>query len=129
MGYRLVELERYTQVSARLPSLAHGSEGSGEVAVGPGIAGRNVEGEGERHRRVPIPSLTEQSDTEIIVCLGVAWIGLDRGGEVRHGLLEPFRRLSSGIRFGPLLPETFESDIALLGSVLEEYRADVTGAR
>lgn len=27
--------------------------------------------------------------------------------------------------FGPLLPETFESDIALLGSVLEKYRADV----
>jgi aspartate/methionine/tyrosine aminotransferase len=27
--------------------------------------------------------------------------------------------------FGPLLPETFESDIALFGSVLEEYRADV----
>ncbi len=31
--------------------------------------------------------------------------------------------------FGPLLPETFESDIALLGGVLEEYRADVVTAR
>ena len=27
--------------------------------------------------------------------------------------------------FGPLLPETFESDVAILGQVLEEYRADV----
>jgi aspartate/methionine/tyrosine aminotransferase len=27
--------------------------------------------------------------------------------------------------FGPLLPETFQSDIALFGQVLEEYRADV----
>ena len=28
--------------------------------------------------------------------------------------------------FGPLLPETFESDIAILGQVLEEYRADLS---
>jgi aminotransferase len=27
--------------------------------------------------------------------------------------------------FGPLLPETFESDVALLGKVLAEYRAEV----
>jgi DNA-binding transcriptional MocR family regulator len=27
--------------------------------------------------------------------------------------------------FGPLLPETFESDIAILKQVLDEYRADV----
>ena len=27
--------------------------------------------------------------------------------------------------FGPLLPETFESDVALLKQVLDEYRADV----
>jgi hypothetical protein len=27
--------------------------------------------------------------------------------------------------FGPLLPETFESDIAILGQVLDEYRADL----
>lgn len=27
--------------------------------------------------------------------------------------------------FGPLLPETFESDIALIKQVLDEYRADV----
>ena len=26
--------------------------------------------------------------------------------------------------FGPLLPETFESDVAILGNVLEEYRSD-----
>ncbi len=31
--------------------------------------------------------------------------------------------------FGPLLPETFESDIAILGKVLEEYRADVAAGR
>jgi hypothetical protein len=27
--------------------------------------------------------------------------------------------------FGPLLPETFESDIQLMAEVLEEYKADV----
>ena len=31
--------------------------------------------------------------------------------------------------FGPLLPETFESDIAIFGQVLEEYRADVAAGR
>ncbi len=31
--------------------------------------------------------------------------------------------------FGPLLPETFESDVALLGRVLDEYRADVAAGR
>ena len=31
--------------------------------------------------------------------------------------------------FGPLLPETFESDIKLFGEVLEEYRADVATAK
>jgi len=30
--------------------------------------------------------------------------------------------------FGPLLPETFESDIALFGKVLEQYKADVLKA-
>jgi aspartate/methionine/tyrosine aminotransferase len=29
--------------------------------------------------------------------------------------------------FGPLLPETFESDVALMKQVLDEYRADVAG--
>ncbi len=27
--------------------------------------------------------------------------------------------------FGPLLPETFESDVAIMSQVLDEYRADV----
>ena len=31
--------------------------------------------------------------------------------------------------FGPLLPETFESDVALFGQVLDEYRADVAAGR
>ncbi|MEZ6194528.1 MAG: pyridoxal phosphate-dependent aminotransferase [Planctomycetota bacterium] len=31
--------------------------------------------------------------------------------------------------FGPLLPETFESDIAILRQVLDEYRADVAAGR
>ncbi len=31
--------------------------------------------------------------------------------------------------FGPLLPETFESDVALFGQVLEQYRADVAAGR
>lgn len=31
--------------------------------------------------------------------------------------------------FGPLLPETFESDVAIMGRVLEEYRADVAAGR
>lgn len=31
--------------------------------------------------------------------------------------------------FGPLLPETFESDIEILGQVLDEYRADVAAGR
>ncbi len=31
--------------------------------------------------------------------------------------------------FGPLLPETFESDIAILGGVLDAYRADVAAGR
>ena len=31
--------------------------------------------------------------------------------------------------FGPLLPETFESDIAILGKVLDQYRADVAAGR
>ncbi len=31
--------------------------------------------------------------------------------------------------FGPLLPETFESDIMIFGNVLEEYRADVAAGR
>lgn len=31
--------------------------------------------------------------------------------------------------FGPLLPETFESDVALLKQVLDEYRADVAAGR
>ena len=31
--------------------------------------------------------------------------------------------------FGPLLPETFESDVELFGNVLEEYRADVAAGR
>lgn len=31
--------------------------------------------------------------------------------------------------FGPLLPETFESDVALFGQVLDEYRTDVAAGR
>lgn len=31
--------------------------------------------------------------------------------------------------FGPLLPETFESDVALMSQVLEQYRADVAAGR
>lgn len=31
--------------------------------------------------------------------------------------------------FGPLLPETFESDVKILGQVLEQYRADVAAGR
>ena len=31
--------------------------------------------------------------------------------------------------FGPLLPETFESDIAIFGEVLEAYRADLMGTQ
>ncbi|MCR9246846.1 MAG: pyridoxal phosphate-dependent aminotransferase [bacterium] len=31
--------------------------------------------------------------------------------------------------FGPLLPETFEADVEILGRVLEEYRADVAAGR
>ena len=31
--------------------------------------------------------------------------------------------------FGPLLPESFESDVAILRRVLDEYRADVAGRR
>jgi len=31
--------------------------------------------------------------------------------------------------FGPLLPETFESDIAILGQALDEYRSDVAAGR
>jgi hypothetical protein len=38
---------------------------------------------------------------------------------------ESFFRFS----FGPLLPETFESDIAILRRVLAEYRADVAKSR
>ena len=34
-------------------------------------------------------------------------------------------RVGSVFSFGPLLPETFESDVAILGQVLSEYRADM----
>ena len=38
---------------------------------------------------------------------------------------EAFFRFS----FGPLRPETFESDIALMKQVLDEYRADAAAGR
>ena len=92
VGHGSVELEGSQQVATGFPGPAHGRECPGEVAVGLRIVWRDVEREGERKSGIPVAFLTEKGNAEIVIGLGVAGTGLDRGCEVRNGLVEAILR-------------------------------------